>query len=353
MPDPNTPPTSPVWPPAPGGMPTDKIEDIREFEHQDDWRLFLLLIVTLGIYLPFWMIRTSKTINRIAPNKPVSLHYPQILLGLLIINLLLLGTTIVLFSTHPTIGAILYLIWNLWRWVITIYVIVVSFMYRDALNRILDRTTPPLRDFGAVGTFLFGPLYLQIRLNQRIKEREIQLQQEGFWPPAPASNEKEFSPAGTGNIREFQYQNGWLLFLLSIVTLGIYWPLWMMRTSKVYNRIYPSMPIPGYHAAILLALRIARIPFGFFFLMMLGLDSDEASYTIGITMLVSLSISIYALVLNFIYRNALNRAIEQTSPKLKLIGGIGTFFLGVLWLQICLNKRIKERQAQVQEEAMS
>jgi hypothetical protein len=169
------------------------------------------------------------------------------------------------------------------------------------------------------------------------------------WPPAPEGMES--SPTGTGDIREFEYQNGWFLFLLLIVTLGFYVPFWMMRISRTNNRIYPDNPVPLYLAQILLGTLAANIISAFVFDTLLAIHITLSGPIVTVSNVFGFGIDIYALVLYFVYRNALNRAIERTSPKLHYIGGIGTFFFGVLFLQIRLNQRIRQSQLQVQQES--
>lgn len=170
------------------------------------------------------------------------------------------------------------------------------------------------------------------------------------WPPAPEGMQSSY--IGADDIREFEYQNGWLLFLLLIVTLGIYAPFWMIRTSKTYNRIYPSMPVPETYAKIWLGLRIVDLLSAFVIGGMAAVHPGSSSSIDGVSSAVGWGIAIYGIVLAFMYRNALNRVIERTSPQLERIGGILTFFFGVLYLQICLNQAIKKRQDQVQQESM-
>jgi hypothetical protein len=187
MSDSINPSTPPVWPPAPSGMETSSVGsgDIREFEYQNGWLMFLLLVVTLGLYSPFWMIRTAKTINRMSPYKRIPLFYAQLLLIGLIVDILLISCIGVLMAAPLSTllhkqGALLPPL--IIAWAMYNYATGISSAYREALNRILDRTSPPLRHFGRIGTYFFGPMYLQICLNKRIKEREAQVQKEAQEP---------------------------------------------------------------------------------------------------------------------------------------------------------------------------
>jgi hypothetical protein len=173
MSNPSTPPT--VWPPKPSGPVPPPIQgagsgDIREFAVQSDWLIFLLLIVTLGLYAPFWMIRTAKVIDRTHPELRVR-H--GMIWGLLAYDVASLVLWLVLAGTSAdTSNAAIRTGVGVFRWVGIIYNWVLVFRFRGVFNAILERTSSSLRRFGKLGTFFFGVLYLQIRLNQRIKERQ-------------------------------------------------------------------------------------------------------------------------------------------------------------------------------------
>jgi len=112
------------------------------------------------------------------------------------------------------------------------------------------------------------------------------------------------------------------------------------------------MPVPETYAKIWLGLRIVDLLSAFVIGGMAAVHPGSSSSIDGVSSAVGWGIAIYGIVLAFMYRNALNRVIERTSPQLERIGGILTFFFGVLYLQICLNQAIKKRQDQVQQESM-
>jgi hypothetical protein len=61
-------------------------------------------------------------------------------------------------------------------WLGFVYHMIVRFMIRNALNEVLERYSPQLKRFGGWGTFFFGSLYLQHRINQRVKERSEEVE---------------------------------------------------------------------------------------------------------------------------------------------------------------------------------
>jgi hypothetical protein len=134
------------------------------------------MTVTLGLYGPFWMMRVAKVVNRITPDRtiPDSIIWP--LFGCEILNLLISLVTIAFGMRLPAAFAtgIFSDILTGFGLTSSIYWWIMTFKFRAALNRVLERTSPNLRRFGPLGTFFVGELYLQICLNHRIKEQSRQ-----------------------------------------------------------------------------------------------------------------------------------------------------------------------------------
>jgi len=137
------PPVATVWPPAPASTFSGPIQgpgagDIREFEPQNELLLFLFLIITLGLYAPFWMLRTAKVVNRLVPDRQVALGAVWALLVLCVLDYLL-GFGMGLFQavTHTTLPASGT---GLFGWIVTFYYWFLIFRFRGALNDVLDRT---------------------------------------------------------------------------------------------------------------------------------------------------------------------------------------------------------------------
>ena len=167
-----------VWPPPPSGMTSPPLNgggsgDIRDFPKQNEWLLLLLLIVTLGIYTPFWMSRTAKIINRIIPERTIPLAMVWILLGVLALNILINPGVGLANTLSPASRQVFNIASFAFALSIRIYYWLVIFRFRAVLNAVLERTAQ--RKLSGIGTFFFGILYLQIRLNMRIKERTTQV----------------------------------------------------------------------------------------------------------------------------------------------------------------------------------
>jgi hypothetical protein len=167
---------TPAWPPTPGGMPSAsaQADDIRQFPVQSEWLVLLFMLITLGIYAPFWIIRTTRIINRILPENPIPDGMVWLLIPLLIVNLVLAFASGALMVANPTLAQLLSHISNIYSWAVTIYYWVIIFRVQGLLNKILEQTSPNLGKFNGVGTFFFGPIYLQAAINNRIKDLNTQ-----------------------------------------------------------------------------------------------------------------------------------------------------------------------------------
>jgi len=170
-----------------------------------------------------------------------------------------------------------------------------------------------------------------------------------IWPPAPSGpGQPVFDPLEFGDIREFQTQNGLLMFFLMIGSFGIYGPFWMIKTAKVLNRIAPEREIPTGMIWTLLAFMISSyiLTFGVSFFTR-HLTSQSATVISAMTNAYSWAEAFYWWYMVFRFRSAFNAIIRQTSPNLLRFGVLGTFFFGELYLQVALNNRVRQRKADV------
>jgi hypothetical protein len=166
-----------VWPPQPidNSPAPDADSDIRAFQYQNGWILALLLLVTAGLYRAIWMIKFAKTYNKLVPNKQISVALPYVLLWALAINLLSYGVIEAFLKVRYPISSFVINIDNAFSYCIGIYMLVIAFVCRGALNTVIEKTSPSLRYFGVLGTLFLDVLYLQITLNRRIRELEKQV----------------------------------------------------------------------------------------------------------------------------------------------------------------------------------
>jgi len=164
-----------VWPPPPEGVedpgsPGYLPTDIRAFDEQNCWVVLLLMIVTLGLYQPFWLMKISKVINRVAPDRSIPLMYFWTLIGLLVANYVAELIAATLQVLYPNSAQSVENVRRLFGYGVAIYSLFLLFKVKDAMNYILWRTFPRWERFSGLGTFFFGALSLQIQLNKFIRK---------------------------------------------------------------------------------------------------------------------------------------------------------------------------------------
>ena len=164
-----------VWPPPPTGSSppvstAGTYPEILEFPTQNGWLLFLLMAITWSLYGPFWMIRTIRVANRIAPERLVQESLIWTLFAMDATNLTYSVALWFFPNVVPKFPAGLASDLQWLSWLPTILWWYLLFRIRGNLNYILKRSSPSLSRIGGVGTFFFGELFLQIRINQRIRQ---------------------------------------------------------------------------------------------------------------------------------------------------------------------------------------
>jgi len=174
------------------------------------------------------------------------------------------------------------------------------------------------------------------------------------WPPPPTGSIPELNPSGTldpefgfRDVRAFKTQNPFLLWLLLIVTLDIYSPIWMLRTAKVLNRVWPEKSAPTGVAWVGLGLTIANLLFALTMGVMGAITPSNASAFDDSSKFLGYVVGAYMIYARFQYRRVLNDVLRQTAPGEEVevfIPGY-TFFFGVLYFQIHLNGLIKAKSA--------
>jgi hypothetical protein len=164
-----------AWPPAPAGGQYSDNElpysgDIRDFKTQNCVLLLLLILVTFGLYVPFWMYRTANVINRIAPDRTIPTGLVWLMLAFQIVGYLIGVASVIAETFMPSTGPI-SLSHRYFSMIVWLFYLSMAYRIRDALNVIVARTSPSLGKWDGLSTLLFGPVYLQYGLNKRIKQR--------------------------------------------------------------------------------------------------------------------------------------------------------------------------------------
>jgi hypothetical protein len=139
---------------------------IEEFPRFSTWWALLLSIVTLSIYMPYWMYSRTRVLHRVAPGKPVPAAVIVISLLLFVVNIgfgVLEGVypndvTIRLYSQLLSIASgISFVVWVL--------------MFRSRLNTLLGVTRESPLWLSGPMAFFFQILYLQYKINHAIDSR--------------------------------------------------------------------------------------------------------------------------------------------------------------------------------------
>ena len=151
---------------APPSSDLSKIDhaDISVFERFSTWYVIGLTIVTLSLYLPYWLYTRSKSLNAITENK-ISSYFINVTLILFFTSIVAVVTvefiqpdeTIMLTSSAlDLISNIMMLVW--------------VFKFRNRLSELFSHDSIKL---GPVMTFFFQVFYLQYKINEIIDHKKI------------------------------------------------------------------------------------------------------------------------------------------------------------------------------------
>jgi hypothetical protein len=168
--------------------------------------------------------------------------------------------------------------------------------------------------------------------------------QSSAWPPAPISNEPVEPLSDEPPVMAFRTQNLALLICLLVVTLGFYEVLWLRRVNDSIRRVNETYALSEWpiNLAILScgALIIFDIVLGVAAVAgySLGLSDTQASH---VTSLLSNMLNIYLLVLTFMVRDGITRALHLQNTR-NALQKFWTLSLGPIYLQYRLNKMVNE-----------
>lgn len=133
------------------------------FERFSTWYVFLLAIVTLGVYLPYWLYSRTKVLNAQSED--------QISSGFVWTTILLYALALCTSIASAAVGqelAELVLLDSGVSLVANVFMIVWAFKFRNRLQKLIAplqlKTNPIL-------TFLFQTLYMQYKVNEAIDKQ--------------------------------------------------------------------------------------------------------------------------------------------------------------------------------------
>ncbi|TCK04817.1 DUF4234 domain-containing protein [Marinobacterium mangrovicola] len=149
-----------------------------------------------------------------------------------------------------------------------------------------------------------------------------------------------------GDLSVFNRFSTWWVFLLSIVTIGIYPLFWIHGRTRKLNSIseHEKVPTGLVTTYIVVSLAALILPTLFGFVLASGAGSMGALTAINIFgNLLSLTGFILLEVWAFKFRGVLNR-VTQSEGKRTWAGGVMTFFFTMLYMNYKINQHIDSRR---------
>ena len=145
---------------------------IESFPRFSAWYVFGLIILTLSLYIAYWLFTRTRTLNKLSANK-ISTLFCYVTMAFFLLSLATAFGEVALALTADTLeGSTVsrnYAIFsNLISFISNILMLVWVFKFR---NRLADNVIGGLSGRAAVGpvmTFFFQVIYLQYKINERI-----------------------------------------------------------------------------------------------------------------------------------------------------------------------------------------
>ena len=158
MDNPYQPPKSSLQPPGSAG--------IRAFPRLGTLLVVALGILTLGIYLLYWLYTRTRILNSLLPSRPVPAGLINFVLSTYIV---VIGLSLVelAYPGNQTIGTVTSLI-NL---VSSIGFLIWVFIFRERLNHFNNAAPGQRYWLGPILTFFFQSMYFQYKINQMLDEQ--------------------------------------------------------------------------------------------------------------------------------------------------------------------------------------
>jgi fumarate reductase subunit D len=165
-------------------IPEEQSDRLDIFERFSTWYVFGLALVTMNLYIFYWLYSRTRTLNRLKGISPIG---DTFILSTIIINivslLLSLGGVIIKNSSEYVLMS------NITSIIAGILVLVWVFKFRHRLNDFLEQHQLPHRKAGPVFTFLFQTLHLSYKINENLELLEMASIEQG------RSNEEKLETA--------------------------------------------------------------------------------------------------------------------------------------------------------------
>src|SRR5215470_4723727 len=151
---------NPYAPPKSNVHSSPQVTGIEAFPRFSTWWVFLLAIVTLQVYLIYWLCSRSAILNRIFPSKRIPVALVLAAIGLwsacVVVSFLQMA-----FPDDLALGVTSTVV--SWSW--TVVWLTWLFKFRNRINQHCGARPHDGYWINGVLTFFFGPVYFQYKLN--------------------------------------------------------------------------------------------------------------------------------------------------------------------------------------------
>ena len=134
-------------------------------------------------------------------------------------------------------------------------------------------------------------------------------------------------------LKEFRYQNIWLLIFLTIITLSIYFPFWFYRQTKVLNKNLPERRISTAFVILCFALTFLNIGS----LILIFIFEENLPLYISNFAFEKLDL-LFTYIWAFRIWERINRLLDTKKHTETWFSGLWTFFFLFYYLQFKINK---------------
>jgi len=124
--------------------------------------LIVLIIVTLGIYVPIWFGKLKKTLDGFKTKQKAN--------GNLINFLLVLSILEVVIIIPSVFSPSLDLVSSILNLTSSIIVLVLAFQFKNILNEYFNKIQNKNVSFSGIATFFFTIFYLQYKINRALEK---------------------------------------------------------------------------------------------------------------------------------------------------------------------------------------
>lgn len=156
------------------------------FKRFSTWYVFGLSIITLNLYVLYWMYTRSKILNRLNNVEPIGDNFMSVTIVINVISLPLgyaqpvlqeYGDYALIPDIVAVVSAILLLVW--------------AFKFRHRLNDFLEEHQTPHQKAGPVFTFLFQVLHLSYKINENLDLLQQAVEHQDQQEDEQAENQAE------------------------------------------------------------------------------------------------------------------------------------------------------------------